>query len=74
MNIPGNHGLVHMQNDNHVDYDRRNNYGNPEHELMPNGYHVDYDRRYYSGNSENVPIPNEPPIDYDRGNDHNSHF
>ena len=55
MNTPGNHGLVYMQSDHHVDYDRRNNSGNPEHEPMPN---VDYDRRYYSGNTENVPIPN----------------
>ena len=54
VNTPGNPGLVYMQNDHHVDYDRRNNSGSSEHEPMQNEYHVDYDRRYYSGNTEHV--------------------
>ena len=68
VNTPRNPEHVYMQNDHHVDYDRRYNSGNPEHVSMPNEYHVDYDRRNYSGNPENEPQPILPPADYDRRN------
>ena len=63
VNKPGNPGLAYIQNNHHVDYDRRYNSGNPEHVSMPNKYHVDYDRRNYSGNPEHEPLPRLPPAD-----------
>ena len=73
VNKHGIRGLVYMQNDHYVDYDRRYDSGNPDHVSMPNKYHVDYDRMHYSGNPEHEPLPHEPPADYDRRNDHDSH-
>ena len=58
MNKSDNPGLVYMHNNHHVDYDRKYNFGNPEHLSMSNEYHVDYDRRNYSGNPEHEPQPN----------------
>ena len=36
VNTPGNPGLVYMQNEHHVDYDRRYYSGNTENVPMPN--------------------------------------
>ena len=45
VNTPGNPGLVYMQSDHHVDYDRRYYSGNTENVPIPNEPPVDYDRR-----------------------------
>jgi FtsZ-interacting cell division protein ZipA len=70
VNAPGNPENVYMQNEHHVDYERRNYSGNPQHEplsrLPP--------RRNYYGSSEHEPLPRQPPTHYDRRNDHDSNF